>query len=315
MDEQILQALAIRLGPEHAKKRLAAEDQHTARILGHGLNFFHIENWYSVHSFIGYCLRLVGLYHRGKINACNIELKENKLSFANLPAEFDGFKILHLSDLHLDMHPAATHALIEKLMSVDYDLCVLTGDYRARTYGDITSTVDAMRQVRAQLKDPIYAVLGNHDSIRMLPDFEAMGIKLLLNENITFTRGDSSIFLAGIDDAHYFRVDDIIKAAVGIKSEQTSILLSHTPEVYQQAAEAGFDAFLCGHTHGGQICLPGGIPVTLDSNCPRFVGKGAWCYQNMQGYTSVGSGTSVVNVRINCLPEITLHTLRTSASN
>jgi len=66
---------------------------------------------------------------------------------------------------------------------------------------------------------------------------------------------------------------------------------------------------LSGHTHGGQICLPGGIPVTLDAKCPRYVGKGAWQYADMLGYTSVGSGTSIVNVRYNCLPEVTLHKL------
>jgi predicted MPP superfamily phosphohydrolase len=85
--------------------------------------------------------------------------------------------------------------------------------------------------------------------------------------------------------------------------------LSHTPEVYRQAAHAGYDAFLCGHTHGGQICLPGGIPLTLDARCPRRLGRGAWRHQSMQGYTSAGAGTSIVNLRFNCPPEITLHTL------
>ena len=86
-----------------------------------------------------------------------------------------------------------------------------------------------------------------------------------------------------------------------------SILLSHTPEIYRQAAHAGFDVLLAGHTHGGQICLPGGIPITLDSNLPRTMGAGAWMYHGMTGYTSVGAGSSVVAVRLNCLPEITLH--------
>ncbi|MCP4451300.1 MAG: metallophosphoesterase, partial [Planctomycetes bacterium] len=62
--------------------------------------------------------------------------------------------------------------------------------------------------------------------------------------------------------------------------------------------------------HGGQICLPGGIPVTLDSKCPRYMGKGPWRYHHMQGYTSSGAGTCMVSVRLNCPPEITLHRLR-----
>jgi uncharacterized protein len=67
-----------------------------------------------------------------------------------------------------------------------------------------------------------------------------------------------------------------------------------------------------GHTHGGQICLPGPIPITLDSVLPRRMGAGPWKHGDMVGYTSVGVGTSVVPVRINCLPEITLHHLQRS---
>jgi len=86
----------------------------------------------------------------------------------------------------------------------------------------------------------------------------------------------------------------------------------YTPEIYRQAAAAGFDLLLSGHTHGGQICLPGGIPLTLDATLPRSLGSGAWKYRDMAGYTSVGAGSSVVPVRFNCPPEITLHYLRSA---
>jgi predicted MPP superfamily phosphohydrolase len=166
-----------------------------------------------------------------------------------------------------------------------------------------------MRPALARIKSPVYGVLGDHDSIRMVPDLEAMGIRLLLNEFDSITRAGASIYVAGIDDAHYFRVGNIEKAASGIPHQAFSILLSHTPEIYRQAAHAGFDLLLSGHTHGGQICLPGSIPVTLDSVLPRKFGAGAWTYHEMAGYTSVGVGSSIVTVRINCLPEITLHRL------
>src|SRR5213078_5219961 len=82
-----------------------------------------------------------------------------------------------------------------------------------------------------------------------------------------------------------------------------------TPATYRQAAYADFNVLISGHTHGGQICLPGGIPLTLDSVLPRRMGSGAWKYHEMAGYTSVGAGSSVVPVRFNCPPEITLHHL------
>jgi len=249
------------------------------------------------------------MHRKGVRNARDIQVRYNTIKLPHLNADFDGFTILHLSDLHADMDEKATLALIERVREINYDICVMTGDYRARTYGDIEHSLAAMARVRTHLKKTVYAVLGNHDSILMVPDLENMGIRLLINENTLIERGQGTLFLAGIDDAHYFRVDDIPKAANGAAENTPSILLSHTPAVYKQAAEAGFDLMLSGHTHGGQICLPGGIPITLDSDCPRFVGKGGWHYKKMQGYTSVGSGTSVVNVRINCPPEITLHTL------
>jgi predicted MPP superfamily phosphohydrolase len=165
-------------------------------------------------------------------------------------------------------------------------------------------------KVRAQLKEPIFGVLGNHDTIQMVPTMEAMGIGMLLNECEAIARGDQRIYLAGIDDAHFYRVDNIEKAALQIPEGAFSILLSHTPEVYRQAAHANFNLMLSGHTHGGQICLPGSIPIKLEAVLPRRMGAGAWLYQNMTGYTSVGAGSSVLPVRLNCPPEITLHCLR-----
>jgi predicted MPP superfamily phosphohydrolase len=144
----------------------------------------------------------------------------------------------------------------------------------------------------------------------MVPDLERMGVRMLLNEHVTIERGDAHMFVAGIDDAHFYRFDNIEKAAAEIPREAFSILLSHTPEIYRQASHAGFDLMLSGHTHGGQICLPGGIPVTLGSDLPRRMGRGAWNHHDMVGYTSAGAGSGVVPVRFNCLPEVTVHTLR-----
>ena len=99
----------------------------------------------------------------------------------------------------------------------------------------------------------------------------------------------------------------------GIPDESVSLLLAHSPEIYRHAAYVGFDVMMCGHTHGGQICLPGGIALTFNSSAPRFTGVGAWSYALMQGYTSAGTGSSVVPARFNCPPEVTLHHLRRPA--
>jgi predicted MPP superfamily phosphohydrolase len=195
---------------------------------------------------------------------------------------------------------------------MDYDVGVLTGDYRAATFGSFDAALEGLAQVRARLKGAVYGVLGNYDTIRMVPGLEEIGIRMLLNESEPISRDDQHIYLAGIDDAHYYRADNIEKVASEIPHDGFSILLSHTPEIYRQAAHAGFNLLLSGHTHGGQICLPGSIPITLDSVLPRHMGSGQWKYHQMTGYTSVGVGSSIVPVRINCPPEITLHHLRST---
>jgi len=309
MDDKILPILEKRMGRLHARQRLGIEIETKPRVFGYGINFFHPENWYSIHSFIRNSLRTVGLYKRGVQNTLKIRTVENSIAIQNLPSEFIGYRILHLSDLHVDMDLNTTEAIIQSLTDLDYDICVLTGDYRAQTYGQIHTCIEQMKRLCAVLNQPVFGVLGNHDSIRMVPDLEDMGVRMLLNEHVPLNINGSKIYLAGIDDAHYFRVDNIEKAAESIPHDAVSILLSHTPEIYRQAAHAAFDLMLCGHTHGGQICLPGGIPITLDARCPRYMGSSNWQYQKMLGYTSTGAGNSVVNVRINNRPEITLHTL------
>jgi predicted MPP superfamily phosphohydrolase len=310
VDKDILRKLEERLGPLHARQRLGIETDHEAQVFGQGLLSLHIKNWYPVHSVIRNALKLTGLYLRGRRNTERILVKRNNVMFKELPLLFDGFTILHLSDMHVDLNEGAMRRLIELVGDMRYDLCVLTGDYRGKNFGPFEAALEGVARVRAHLKEPLYGVLGDHDTIQMVPGLEAMGIRMLLNECEVIVRGDQQIYLAGIDDAHYHRVDNIEKAALQIPNGEFSILLSHTPEIYRQAAHADFNLLLSGHTHGGQICLPGSIPIILDAVLPRRMGAGAWQYHNMTGYTSVGAGSSVVPVRLNCPPEITLHCLR-----
>lgn len=310
MHEDILAELEQRLGRLHARQRLGIEKDHEAQIFGQGLTFLHLENWYPAQSIIRNALKLTGLYWRARRNAERIVVRHNEIGFKKLPPPFDGYTILHLSDLHVDMNEVAMQRLTELVAEMRYDLCVLTGDYRGKTFGPFDAALDGVGRVRSHLKGPVYGVLGNHDTIQMVPGLEAMGIRMLLNECEPIARGDLRIHLAGVDDAHFYRMDNIEKAALPVPAGEFSILLSHTPEIFRQAAHANFDLMLSGHTHGGQICLPGSIPITLESALPRRMGAGPWQYHNMIGYTSVGAGSSVVPVRLNCPPEITLHCLR-----
>lgn len=314
MTATTLQGLVQRIGSEHVERRLKVEAEHEAQLFGQGLIFFNLENWYSAPSIIGSALKMTGLYGRARRNADQIVIRRNHIAVAKLPPAFDNFTILHLSDLHVDISEGAMRHLVSIVGNLQYDICVLTGDYRGKTYGPFEKSLKGIGELRVQLKGPLYGVLGNHDSIHMAPSLEAMGIRMLFNECETIVRDDQHIFLAGVDDPHFYRADDIEKAASRIPPDALSILLSHTPEVYDRAANAGFDVMFSGHTHGGQLCLPGGIPIKLEAILPRSMGAGAWRHAGMIGYTSVGVGTSLLPVRLNCPPEITLHTLRRPTS-
>ena len=311
-NQDVLTILEQRLGRQHARDRLRLEKDHESQVFGQGINFFHIENLALSHVLIRALLMATGLYWRGISNAAKVDIRHNRIESPNLPKAFDGFTIVQLSDLHVEMSEAAMERVVDLLGEAHYDVCVLTGDYRGRTCGPYDTTLAGMARVCAGLKGPIYGVLGNHDTICMVPGLEAMGIRMLLNESAVIERGGQRLHLGGIDDAHFYGMDSIEKAAAAIPHDEFSILISHTPEVFRQAARANFNLLLSGHTHGGQICLPGGFPITLDSILPRFMGSGPWKYHDLVGYTSVGAGSSVVPVRYNCPPEITLHHLHRS---
>ena len=308
-DEETLALLQARVGKIHLRQRLGIERDYERKVFGQGRTFFHVENWYSLRSIIRNCLRLVLLHGRARRNARLIEIRHNHIKLPRLPAAFEGFTLLQISDLHLDMAADFPHALIEAVRQVEYDLCVLTGDFRAETFGPYEAALQGLQQVRTQLEGEVYAILGNHDTVCMVPGMESMDIRLLLNEQVALQRGGDTIYLAGIDDPHYYRADNLEKAAENIPEDAVSILLAHSPEIYRHAAHADFDVMLCGHTHAGQICLPGGVPLMCNASCPRSLCAGAWSYHGLSGYTSAGSGACVVDVRINCPPEITLHHL------
>jgi uncharacterized protein len=306
-NDEIRTVLEGRLGRVHAQQRLGIESEHEAQIFGHGLNFFHFENLTASHLLIRAFLMATGLYWRGLKNAKQVRVTHNIIKSPRLPPSFQGYTMLQISDPHVDMNLEVMQQIESLVDRLHYDVCVLTGDFRGKTFGPFAATLKGMAHLRDALKGPVYGVLGNHDTIAMVPALEAMGIRMLLNEKDVLERGHQRIHLAGIDDAHFYQVDNIEKAAAGIPHNEFSILMSHTPEIYRHATHAGFDVLISGHTHGGQICLPGGIALTLDSNLPRRMGAGSWTYHDMIGYTSRGAGSSVVPVRFNCPPEITLH--------
>lgn len=256
-------------------------------------------------------LKLSGLARIGKRNAANIRVQCHNLPVKNLPQAFVGHRILQISDPHFNGDSNTTDNLIKAVAESDYDLCVLTGDYRFRSFGQTEQAIAGLEELMAVVNKQTVGILGNHDSLLMVPRMESMGISVLINERCTISKNDQHIDLIGVDDPSYYRMHDLQRAmgATGINQNDCTILLAHSPDLYQQASQHGIGAYLCGHTHGGQICLPGGFPIRRNVRAPSWSIAGGWCYQKMHGYTSVGAGCSIVEARFFCPPQITVHEL------
>ena len=305
--------LAEQVGDAHWRQRLALEAKQELKVSSRtDLKLPDQDHAEPMIFVLHHLLKAFRLYDIGHRNFLDLQTVHNHITLERLPAAFDGYKILHLSDLHIDLDPALTPIIIEKIAPLEYDLCVITGDYRLEEVGPYDEVMALMAQIAAEIQQPTYAILGNHDYIEFVPPLEAMGLQFLLNETVRLERDGASLYLSGVDDPYYYMADNIQKSAETIPANAPAILLSHSPENYRRAAAAGYDLMLCGHTHGGQICLPGRIPLLTNADCPRQMIYGNWQHDALKGYTSAGTGSSGLPVRFFCPPEITLHTLHSN---
>ena len=256
-------------------------------------------------------LRLVGWYRQGVRNSLALGVSEIELFFADLPPAFDGYTILHLTDLHLRRLPRLMDRIIDRIEGLNADLAVITGDFQTRGWplpGEVAA--DMTRFVAAVgAPDGVLGVLGNHDTHTVVEPLEAAGVRLLINERITIARGDGIIGMTGLDDVNRFYTPEAERVLHGRPPGQFSVALVHSAEMADIAASAGHALYLSGHTHGGQICLPNGRPVftALDSHHQLVAGQ--WQWGGMLGYTSRGVGVGQ-RARFNCPPEIALLRLR-----
>ncbi len=314
MISQDFTALKKRIGERHLGKRLRIQVKYSEKMFvrNDSLRNFHYENISIFNTLVTLVLKTTLCYGRGAKNAICYRLREQEFILNDLPDAFDGLRILHLSDIHADGIANEAEELCRLLTTIKADLCVITGDYRFKTHSSHSKTLGVMEKILSAIDAPMgkWGILGNHDFIEFVAPLEKAGLPILLNESVSLKKNDSRIWLAGVDDDHLYHCADFGKTLGQIPPEEIVILLCHSPEMYKKAALEEVDLFLCGHTHGGQICLPGGLPVITNASCANSYCGGRWQYQNMQGYTSFGTGASGVPVRFNCPPDVAIHTLK-----
>jgi predicted MPP superfamily phosphohydrolase len=259
-------------------------------------------------------LRFTPVYGRGQRNALDLRMVELELALPGLPSSFDGYRILQLSDTHLDHFPALAEAARVLLHGVEVDMLAVTGDVHGHSRSTIDYSAGLLMEALAgvRVRGPRLAVLGNHDPAAMVGVLERAGFDVLVNRSIVVRQGDESVCVTGLDDVHSFYTESAL-AALGSHDGGFRIALVHSAEVADDADAAGYALYLCGHTHGGQICLPGGRPLVTQLKRCQHAASGLWRQGAMTGYTSCGLGVSDLPLRFNTRGEATIITLRRPA--
>lgn len=241
----------------------------------------------------------------GQIGVENVPIALNRL-----PGAFEGLTIAMLNDLHLGPYVSPQHVLnaVALANQAKPDLIVLVGDMVNSSWHYIEPCAELVSKLDAPLG--VFAVMGNHDywvgfMELTLRAWKRAGVTLLRNESAPITRGRSTLHLVGIDDWWLQRAD--LKGALDrVPRNGCKIALMHEPDFADYAAEAEIDLQLSGHSHGGQVRLPGLGPLILPKYGQKYPMGLARVGDFTQVYTSRGVGVLPPAVRFNCPPEVTL---------
>jgi predicted MPP superfamily phosphohydrolase len=229
------------------------------------------------------------------------------ISINNLHPALEGFTVLQITDLHL--YPLTQPALIKKTVimanELKPDLVVLTGDYVWQDLEAIDELAPILSGLNARYG--VFSTLGNHDywldADVITEAMESAGLPVLINQGHSIQHGNGSIYLAGLDDG-WSGNPDLNATLDGAASNEPIVLLCHEPDLADQYALDGrIDLQLSGHSHGGQIRLPG-IGALILPYLGRKYDLGLYKVNDMQLYTNRGLGVISEPVRFNCPPEI-----------
>ncbi|WP_017381950.1 metallophosphoesterase [Paenisporosarcina sp. TG-14] len=235
---------------------------------------------------------------------------------SQIPASFDGYRIVQVSDLHDATFGENQQRLVNKIQQEKPDMIVITGDIIDSNRYDLQNSLDLIDQI-VELAD-VYYVTGNHevatnDVDRIKEQLTARGVHVLSNETLTIERDGETISLTGIEDPLMGDVSTDMLAASNVPSDAFTLLLAHRPEDFQAYVDAGIDVTFSGHAHGGQFRIPfvGGLVAPGQGYFPKFT---AGIYEQDQSklIVSRGLGNSIIPIRLFNLPEIVVVTLKSN---
>jgi uncharacterized protein len=202
-------------------------------------------------------LSALGVYQATRVPS----LKDVEIAISGLPPQFDGYRLLQLTDLHISrLFPKEwTQAAVERSNVLGVDLIVVTGDLIDGSFGARRTDVAPLQELRA--KDGVWVIPGNHEYFfgyeEWMLQYASLGMQALANDHTVLKRDGGSLVLAGVTDLSaprsFHPAPDLSAALEGAPSDAPIILLDHQPRNAAQAAARGVALQLSGHTHGGMI--------------------------------------------------------------
>jgi predicted MPP superfamily phosphohydrolase len=241
-----------------------------------------------------------------------LKISRVSVTIKRLPPSLEGLKIILMSDFHLFPFTSADliQQAIRQASTLQPDIALFAGDF---VYSEAEAAYE-LSPILAQLNPKLgsFAVLGNHDNVKgaeiVQNALTQSGIEVLDNRGITLSVGPSSFYLAGMDSMAAGS-PDVRAAFADYRGNKPVLVLAHEPDTIDYYSQrAPIDLQLSGHSHGGQIRLPGIGPVILPPWGRRYP-RGLYRVNDSQLFTSQGIGTVDLPVRINCPPEIAEITL------
>jgi len=237
----------------------------------------------------------------------DFEYNRYRLPIRGLPAAFEGFRILQISDLHLRTFWSEVYdQLIERVRREAPDAIFMTGDF-VNNKRDHSQEAPFAHRLVSQLKAThgVLGVLGNHDQYGLPPKMEGSGITFLDRRRHLLEINGSTVEVLGLPGV--IRTDVTKSVLDRFPPKEPGVprlILSHYPDVIRRARRLQPDVYFAGHTHGGQICLPGGIPIIRHDSLPRSVVKGVHRFEDIWLVISRGMGFTTLPIRLFCPAEV-----------
>lgn len=244
-----------------------------------------------------------------------VDYRDVEVGVPDLPAAWDGLRIAHLSDFHLGFPPGPSflRRVLGEVQARKPDLIAHTGDFFSGQSTGVPAGAELLSRMQADLG--VFGVLGNHDYFAdtgaLLGVLDTAQVSLLRNGAVPLERDGARLWVAGVDDLSTGH-DDLDRTLAEVPPGEPTLLLSHSPDLVEEASDRAISLMLSGHTHGGQVCLPFLGPVFCFSRFYKRYASGRFQVGPTTLYVNRGLGQALLPFRFLCRPEVTFLTLRRS---